>query len=100
SPLAVTLSTRTAAPVLAGVRLRAGRAGSAYCSAIYSAMVIAAVIKARARFSFAIARNSAVDAAIAAIPDDQYTPVRYPGAVLDPDTGELISHAQVAEAQF
>jgi hypothetical protein len=29
SPLAVTIATATAAPVLAGVRLRAGRAGSA-----------------------------------------------------------------------
>lgn len=127
SPLAVTLSTPTAAPVLAGVRLRAGRAGSsrhaasmvtqaittavaagarpetilvrgdsAYCSAT----VIAAVVKAGARFSLAMTRNHAVDAAIAAISDDQYIPVRYPGAVLDPDTGQLISDAQVAEVPY
>jgi DDE family transposase len=127
SPLAVTISTPTAAPVLAGVRLRAGRAGSgkgaaslvteaintakaagaqaqtivvrgdsAYCSGT----VITAVVKAGARFSFAIARNPAVDAAIGSICDAQYTPVRYPGAVTDPDTGQLISDAQVAEAPF
>ncbi len=127
SPLAVTISTETAAPVLAGVRLRAGRAGSAkgaatmvtegintakaagaraedilvrgdcaYCSG----KVVAAVVNAEARFSFAIARNPAVDAAIAGISDEQYMPVHYPGAVTDPDTGELISDAQVAEVEF
>jgi hypothetical protein len=127
SPLAVTICTRTAAPVVAGVRLRAGRAGSgkgaasmvtealgtavaagadpakilvrgdsAYCSG----KVVTAVVKAGAQFSFAITRNPAVDAAIAAIGDEQYTPVRYPGAVIDPDTGTLISDAQVAEVPF
>jgi hypothetical protein len=127
SPLAVTLSTDTAAPVLAGVRLRAGRAGSAKGaasmvteavntataagappsailvrgdSAYCSGTVVAAVVKAGASFSFAIARNPAVDAAIATIPDERYQPVRYPGAVLDPDTGQLISDAQVAEVPF
>jgi hypothetical protein len=29
-----------------------------------------------------------------------WTPVRYPGAVVDPDTGELISDAEVAEVAF
>jgi hypothetical protein len=127
SPLAVSICTETAAPVLAGVRLRAGRAGSgkgaasmvtealntaiaagapvdnilvrgdsAYCSG----KVVAAVANAGAAFSFAIARNPAVDAAIGGIPDDAYTPVRYPGAVVDPDTGELISDAQVSEVEF
>jgi hypothetical protein len=127
SPLAVTISTDRAAPVLAGVRLRAGRAGSskgaasmlteaintaieagaqpqnilvrgdsAYCGG----KIIAAVVKAGATFSFAIARNSAVDAAIASIPDDAFVPVHYPGAVTDPDTGELISDAQVSELEY
>jgi hypothetical protein len=127
SPLAVTICTRTAAPVLAGVRLRAGRAGSAKGaasmltetintavaagaqpakilvrgdSAYCAAKTVAAVVKAGAQFSFAIARNPAVDAAIASIPDEQYTPVRYPGAVTDPDTGQLISDAQVADVAF
>jgi Transposase DDE domain group 1 len=127
SPLAVTLSTPKAAPLLVGVRLRAGKAGSsrgattmvveaintaieagaraadilvrgdsAYCAG----KIIAAIVKAGARFSFAIARNAAVDAAIATIPDEAYQPVQYPGAVLDPDTGQLISNAQVAEVEF
>jgi hypothetical protein len=127
SPLAVTLSTLKAAPVLVGVRLRAGKAGSsrgatnmvveaintaieagataanilvrgdsAYCAG----KIIAAIVKAGARFSFAMARNAAVDAAIATIPDEAYQPVQYPGAVLDSDTGQLISNAHVAEVQF
>jgi hypothetical protein len=127
SPLAVTICTETAAPVVAGVRLRAGRAGSAKGaasmvteaintatdagaqtrsilvrgdSAYCGGKVIAAVVKAGARFSFAIASNPAVDAAIATIPDEAYTPVHYPGAVTDPDTGELISDASVSEVEF
>jgi hypothetical protein len=99
SPLAVTISTDVAAPVLAGVRLRAGKAGSARGaasmvteaintaiaagarsanilvrddSAFCAGKIIAAVIKAGARFSFAIARNPAVDAAIASIPDEAF----------------------------
>ena len=127
SPLAVTLSTPKAAPVLVGVRLRAGKAGSsrgatsmvteaintavqagarpdrilvrgdsAYCSG----KTIKAIVKAGARFSFTIARNAAVDAAIATIPDEAFVPVQYPGAVVDPDTGQLISKAQVAEVTY
>jgi hypothetical protein len=127
SPLAVTIGTPAAAPVLAGVRLRAGRAGSAKgaasmvteaintaiaagacpeCilvradSAYCAGKVVAAVVKAGAAFSFTIARNQSLDAAIASIPDQAYTPVRYPGAVIDPDTGELISDAAVAETEY
>jgi hypothetical protein len=127
SPLAVTITTPTAAPVLAAVRLRAGRAASARGaasliveaintataagadpatilvrgdSAYANSKVIAAVVKAGAQYSFTITKNPAVNAAIATIPDEQYTPVNYPGAVTDPDTGELISAAQVAEVQF
>jgi hypothetical protein len=127
SPLAVTICTPTAAPVVAGVRLRAGRAGSAKGatsmvteaittakaagarpekilvrgdSAYCSGKVVTAVVKAGATFSFTITRNPAVDAAISAIPDEAYTPVHYPGAVIDPDTGQLISDARVAEVPF
>jgi hypothetical protein len=127
SPLAVTITTPKAAPLLAGVRLRAGRAGSAKGaasmlkeaittavaagadpvtmlvrgdSAYCSGTVVAAVVKTGALFSFAIARNPAVDAAISSIGDEQYLPVRYPGAVTDPDTGQLISDTQVAETPY
>jgi len=127
SPLAVTICTATAAPVLAGVRLRSGRAGSARGaasmvteaittaktagaragqllvrgdSAYCAGTVITAVVKAGAMFSFAIAGNPAVDAAISGIDDEQYTPVHYPGAVVNPDTGALISNAAVAEVPY
>jgi Transposase DDE domain group 1 len=127
SPLAVTISTDTTAPVIAGVRLRAGRAGSSRGAtsmlveaintaieagaqpqhilvradaAFYGAKVIAAVVKAGARFSLAIARNCSVSAAINSIPDDAWIPVQYPGAVTDPDTGDLISDAYVSEVEY
>ena len=127
SPLAVTISTDIAAPVLAGVRLRAGKAGSSRGatsmvteaintaieagarpehilvrgdSAFCGGKIIAAVVKAGATFSFSIARNTAVDAAINSIPDEAFIPVQYPGAVEDPDTGELISDAHVSTVEY
>lgn len=125
SPLAVTICTPAAAPVVAAVRLRAGRAGSAKGaasmvteavntakaagagnilvrgdSAYGNSKVIAAVLKTGTQFSFVLVKNAPVNAAIATIPDNAWVPVRYPGAVIDPDTGELISDAEVAEIEF
>ena len=113
------------APVIAGVRLRAGKAGSGKGaasmvteaintakaagattilvrgdSAYGNGKVIAAVVKAGAKFSFVLTKNQSVDRAIGAIADDAWTPVHYPGAVTDPDTGELISDAEVAEIEY
>jgi hypothetical protein len=62
--------------------------------------VVGACIEAGARFSLVLVKNRAVERAIAGIPDHAWTPVRYPGAVVDPDTGELISDAEVAETTF
>jgi hypothetical protein len=128
SPLAVTISTPHCAPVLAGVRLRAGRAGSAKGaasmirdgirtakaagavassilvrgdSAYGNSRVITAVLAEAAMFSFVLAKTTPVNTAIASIGDEQYVPVNYPGAVTDPDTGQLISNVtQVAEVRF
>lgn len=126
SPLVTTISTKAGAPVIAGIRLRAGKAGSGKGaasmvaqairtaraagaageilvrgdSAYGSAAVVNACLKAGVMFSVVLAKNPAVVAAIAKIPDDAWTPVRYPGAVIDPDTGELISDAEVAEIEF
>jgi len=66
-------------------------------SAYGTSAVIAAVVKANARFSFVLTKQPSVNRAIDSIPDDAWTPIRYPGAVTDPDTGELISDAEVAE---
>ena len=113
SPLATTISTETAAPVIAGMRLRAGRADSGKGAGRMVAQAIAtaraagasgqilvrgdtaygtrAVVgrcrRAGAQFSLVLTKNTAVQKAIAAIPEDAWTPVRYPGAVQDPDTG-------------
>jgi hypothetical protein len=121
--LATTLSTPTGAPVLAGLRLRAGKAGSGKGAATMVAeavrvarqagatgavlvrgdsahgnsLVVAACRRAGAQFSLVLVKNQAVTTAIAAIPDHAWTPVQYPGAVRDPDTGEVISDAEVAE---
>jgi hypothetical protein len=69
-------------------------------SAYGNGPVISAARKAGAMFSFVLAKNTAVTAAITTIPDDAWTPVRYPGAVQDPDTGEWISDAEVAETTY
>ena len=126
SPLATTISTDTGAPVIAGIRLRAGRAGSGKGaasmvrdgigtaraagatgeilvrgdSAYGNSAVVGACVKAGVRFSLVLAKNPAVAAAIATISEDAWTPVHYPGSVVDPDTGDLISDAHVAEVPF
>ncbi len=126
SPLAATISTDTSAPVIAGMRLRAGRAGSGKGagrmvaqaiataraagatgeilvrgdSAYGSRAVVGACRRAGARFSLVLTKNRAVQRAIASIPGDAWTPVHYPGAVRDPDTGAWISDAEVAEISY
>src|SRR5271163_3997254 len=126
SPLATTISTEVAAPVIAGMRLRAGRANSGKGagrmvaqaigtaraagasgqilvrgdSAYGTRAVIGAARRGGAQFSLVLTKNTAVHKAIDAIPEDGWTPVRYPGAVQDPDTGLWISDAEVAEISY
>ena len=126
SPLATTISTDLAAPVIAGLRLRAGKANSgkgagrmvaqgiatARAAGVTGAIlvrgdsaygtraVIGACRRASAHFSLVLTKNTTVQKAIDSIPEDEWTPVRYPGAVQDPDTGEWISDAEVAETSY
>jgi len=126
SPLITTISTSGGAPVVAGIRLRAGRAGSGRGaatmvadaigtarmagatgqvlvrgdSAYGSRAVVGACLRAGARFSVVLTKNPAVARAIATIGEEAWTPVHYPGAVEDPDTGDLISDAEVAEVAY
>ena len=126
SPLVTTISTPASTPVIAGARLRAGRAASgkgaarmiaqavsaARAAAVTGEVVVrgdsaygtgvitAACRRAGARFSLAVTKNRTVAAAIAAIPDTAWAPVSYPGAVRDPDTGQWISDAEVAEVPY
>jgi Transposase DDE domain group 1 len=124
--LAAVVSTPLAAPVIAATRLRGGNAPSARgaaglagravatargagCSgmiivradsAFYSAGVIAAIRCSGARFSVTVPKNSKVTAAIAAIEEDAWTPVRYPRAVWDDQLRCWISDAEVAETEY
>jgi hypothetical protein len=119
-------STATSAPVIAATRLRGGNAGSARGaaslvretigtaigagatgqillrgdSAFYSAAVVAACRAERVNFSLTVQSNDHIKAAIAAINEQDWMPVRYPGAVVDPDTGQWISDAEVAETTY
>ena len=69
-------------------------------SAYGNSAVVAACREAGAQFSVVLTKNPRWTARSRAIPDDAWTPVHYPGAVTDPDTGELISDAEVAEIKF
>jgi hypothetical protein len=126
SPLATTISTANSAPVIAGMRLRAGKTGSGkgagrmVASAIGTARdlgasgkilargdsaygnrkVVRACVRHGAQFSLVMTRNPAIDRAINAIDETAWTPVSYPGAVRDPDTGAWISDAEVAEIPY
>src|SRR5690348_8827401 len=112
SPLVTTIHTPDSAPVIAGMRLRAAKthsgkgAGRMISQAISTARaaglagqllvrgdssygnrsVVKACVRAGAQFSLVMTRNTAIDRAIAAIEESAWTPVRYPGAVCDPDT--------------
>jgi hypothetical protein len=126
SPLATTISTPDCAPLVAGMRLRAGKTGSgkgagrmvaqaigtvravsAHATILVrgdsmygSRAVVGTCVRHGAQFSLAMTRNAAIERAIAAIPEAAWTPVRYPGAVQDPDTGAWISDAEVAEITY
>jgi hypothetical protein len=124
--LAAVVSTPLSAPVIAATRLRGGNAASARgaaslaaraigtareagCtgmivvrldSAFYNAAVIAAVRRHGARFSVTTPMNASIRAAIAAISEDAWTPIRYPRAIWDDQLGAWVSDAEIAEAQY
>jgi hypothetical protein len=62
--------------------------------------VIAAIRRGGARFSVTVPMNSKVAAAIAAIGEDAWTPVKYPRALWDDQLGCWVSDAEVAEARY
>ncbi len=124
--LAATISTPLSAPVIAATRLRGGNAASARgaaslaaraigtareagCtgtiivrldSASCNAAVIAAIRRQGAFFSVTAPVNASIRAAIAAIPEQGWTPIRYPRAIWDDQLGAWVSDAEVAEAQY
>jgi Transposase DDE domain group 1 len=124
--LAAVISTPLSAPVIAATRLRGGNAASARgaasmaaqaigaardcgCtgtivvrmdSAFYNAAVIGAVRGQGGRFSVTVPVNSSIRAAIAAIPEQSWAPIRYPHAVWDDQLDCWISDAEVAETEY
>lgn len=123
--LIATIATPTSAPVVAECSLRRGatRSGKGAAwhltralattkalhggqvwvrgdSAFATAKNVAAACKGGAWFSFTVPAWKTVTRAISTIPEAAWTPIVYPRAVRDEETGELISEAQVAEAQF
>lgn len=82
---------------------RTGHAGQIMVradSAYYNSDIVNAVIKARGRYSITVPQDSAVRRRITEIPDDGWTRITYTQAIPDPDTGELISAAEVAEISY
>jgi hypothetical protein len=124
--LAATISTPLGAPVIAATRLRGGNAGSARgaasfatqavqaaratgCSgtlvvradsAFYSAAFTSAVRAAGAHFSVTVQMNPHVQAAIAGIGEDAWTPIKYPRALWDDQLACWVSNAEVAEVPY
>ena len=108
-----TISTATAAPVIAGTRLRRGAVSSGHgapkllvdviatakrCgadknilvradSAYFLSELVKKVTGAGARFSITARKNASVTRAIAQISEDAWTRIQYTQAIPDPDTG-------------
>ena len=91
--VAQALSTARAAGVTGQIIVRGD-------SAYGSRAVIRECRRYGAVFSLVLTRNAAVQRAIDSIAEDAWTPVQYPGAVQDPETGAWISDAQVAEIAY
>jgi hypothetical protein len=120
------VSTDIAPPLVTGLRMSAGRAGSGKGagrmvaqglktaraigvagtiivrgdSAFGSRAVINVCLRYGAVFSLVLTRNTAVQRAIDSIDENAWTAVHYPGAVCDPETGAWISDAEVAETSY
>ncbi len=120
------LSSPTCAPVIAASRLRRGNAVSGHGaqrlildavatargagvtgqvmvradSGYYRQDVVAAAVAAKAWFSVTVRMNPAVTTAIAGIPDNAWTTIRYPNAIWDDEQHRWVSEAEVAETTF
>src|SRR5260370_34505389 len=124
--LAAVVSTPQAAPVIAATRLRGGSAHTARgaaglvagaigtartagCTGLivarmdsgyYNAAVCQAVRRAGAYFAVTARLDAAVKTAIAAIPGDVWTPIKYPRAIWDDQLAAWVSDAGIAEAKY
>jgi Transposase DDE domain group 1 len=124
--LAATICTPQAAPVVAATRLRGGSANTARGAAsftaealgtaraagctgtivaradsgLYCAAFTGACRRAGAHFSVTARMDPAVTAAIASVPDDAWTPIRYPRAIWDDQLRAWVSDAEIAETSY
>lgn len=121
-----TISTPTAAPVIARARLRKGNSASATGagrllaqaittaraagvagrvlaradSAYYGHAFVGTALRHGAWFSVTARMTATVTAAIASIPDQAWTPISYPHAIWEEAEQRWISDAEVAEVPF
>jgi hypothetical protein len=124
--LAATVSTPQAAPVLAGTRLRGGSANTARGAAgftaealgtaraagctgtivaradsgLYCSAFTGACRRGGAYFSVTARMDPKVKAAIASVPGDAWTPIRYPRAIWDDQLRAWVSDAEIAEISY
>jgi hypothetical protein len=125
-PLIATMSTPIARPVVVAVRLRRGKSADVRGAArflaealatvraivptatvvvradskFYSADVVATAARYGAHVSLTTGSNPSIHAAITAIGDTGWTPIHYPEAFVDTQTGQLVSDAEVAEVPY
>jgi hypothetical protein len=125
-PLLAIVSTPISRPVITGIRLRKGKSADVRGAArflaetlavvrqiaptativvradskFYTADVVATAARYDAHVSLTTGANPSINTAIAAIPENAWTPIHYPHAFVDTDTGELVSDAQVAEIPY
>jgi hypothetical protein len=121
----VTASTARSRPIVVATRLRKGSAGSGKGadtliaeairavresghtgmilvradSAFFSAKVVKAIRAAKARFSITVGNTKRIRAAIAAIPESAWTPIKYRDSVWDQDEQRWISEAEISEIE-
>ena len=121
-----TISSPSAAPVIARARLRRGNTASATGvdrllaqaistaraagvdaqilaradSAYYGHAFVGTALRHRVGFSVTARMTATVRSAIAGIDPGAWTPIRYPHAIFDADEGRWVSDAEVAEVDF
>ena len=125
-PLIATASSPISRPVMVAIRLRKGKAADVRGAArflaealttvraiaptarivvhadskFYTADVAATAARYGAAVSLTTGANPSIDAAISQIGDQAWTPIHYPHAFVDTDTGQLVSDAELAQTPY
>src|SRR5205085_8154650 len=125
-PLIATAATPIARPVIVAIRLRKGKAADVRGAArllaealstvraiaptaqivvradskFYTADVVATAARYHATVSLTTGSNPSITTAIATMPETGWTAIHYPQALVDEQTGQLVSDAEVAEIAY